>query len=75
MANFKCTNSFTAEKDGKRHGYGDKISSSDYDKLTSREQSYYRREEDVDYASRIANGDYLGTGLIGGLDGNMGTLL
>ena len=79
MSNYKCNYSFTSEK-GKSYSYGSKINSSEYNELSYSEKS--KCEEESSYsqnsnnlAMNIALGDITGSGIIGGLDGDMGTLI
>lgn len=79
MSNYKCKYSFTSEK-GKNYSYGNKINSSEYNSLSYSEKSKF--EEESSYSSNsnnlamnIALGDITGSGMIGGLDGNIGTLI
>lgn len=79
MSDYKCKYSFTSDK-GKSYSYGDKINSSEYNGLSYSEKSKF--EEESSYSSNsnnlamnIALGDITGSGMIGGLDGNIGTLI
>lgn len=79
MSDYKCNYSFTSEK-GKSYSYGSKINSSEYNELSYSEKSKF--EEESSYSSNsnnlamnIALGDITGSGIIGGLDGDMGTLI
>jgi hypothetical protein len=79
MSNYKCKYSFTSEK-GKSYSYGSKINSSEYNGLSYSEK--YKFEEESSYSSssnnlamNIALGDITGSGMIGGLDGDIGTLI
>ena len=79
MSDYKCKYSFTSDK-GKSYSYGSKINSSEYNELSYSEKSKF--EEESSYSSNsnnlamnIALGDITGSGIIGGLDGDMGTLI
>lgn len=80
MATYKCISNFKTSK-GKSYSYGDKIGSNEYYDLKSLEQTNFTRQDDDDSfmgpgkPGSIAMGDMLGTGIPGGLDGDMGTLL
>lgn len=80
MSNYKCNYSFTSEK-GKSYSYGDKINSSEYSGLLYSEKSKFEEESSYSSSSsnnlsmNIALGDITGSGMIGGLYGNMGTLI
>jgi hypothetical protein len=76
MKKYKCISSFTDDEE-KGHRYGDKINESDYNKLTSSQKRKYQLEdEDSNMScSNIVFGDMLGTGIPGGLDMDMTTLL
>ena len=79
MSNYKCNYSFTSEK-GKSYSYGSKINSSEYNELSYSEKSKFEEESSYsqnsnNLAMNIALGDITGSGIIGGLDGDMGTLI
>ena len=80
MGDYKCNYSFTSEK-GKSYSYGSKINSSEYNGLSYSEKSKFEEESSYSSSSssnlamNIALGDITGSGMIGGLDGNMGTLI
>jgi hypothetical protein len=79
MTDYKCNYSFTSQK-GKRYSYGDKIDSSEYNSLSYSEKSKFEEESSYSSSSNnlamnIALGDITGSGMIGGLDGNIGTLI
>lgn len=80
MANYKCTNNFKSTKD-KYYNYGDLIHYYEYEQLTRAEQRNFTRQSSSDSMfgagkpGSIAMGDMLGTGIPGGLDGDMSTLL
>jgi hypothetical protein len=79
MSDYKCKDYFTSEK-GKSYSYGSRINSSEYNSLSYSEKLKF--EEEYSYSSssnnlarNISLGDITGSGMIGGLDGNMGTLI
>jgi len=79
MGDYKCNYSFTSEK-GKSYSYGSKINSSEYNSLSYFEKSKFEEESSYSSSSNnlamnIALGDITGSGIIGGLDGDMGTLI
>jgi len=76
---YKCTYGFEASG-GTKYSYGTKITSSEYDQLTSSEKRHFKSADEDSFfgygkPGSIAMGDMLGTGLPGGLDGDMSTLL
>ncbi len=77
MSSYKCNTSFT-EDNGKHYSYGDKINSSEYRDISYSNRSKFEEESSSsssNLAMNIATGDITGSGLIGGLDGNIGTLI
>lgn len=79
MSDYKCKYSFTSEK-GKSYSYGTKINSSEYNGLSYSEKTKFEEESSYlsnsnNLAMNIALGDIIGSGMIGGLDGNIGTLI
>ncbi len=80
MSNYKCNYSFTSEK-GKSYSYGSKINSSEYNELSYSEKNKFTEESSYsssnsnNLAMNIALGYITGSGMIGGLDGDMGTLI
>jgi hypothetical protein len=79
MSDYKCKYSFTSEK-GKSYSYGTKINSSEYNGLSYSEKTKFEEESSYlsnsnNLAMNIALGDITGSGMIGGLDGNIGTLI
>ena len=76
MSKYKCVNSFKSQG-GTDYSYGDKINSSEYNDLRSSEQDNFRKEDDdsSNFGYNLAMGDMLGTGIPGGLDMDITTLL
>ncbi len=77
MSNYKCKTSFTGDN-GKSYSYGSKINSSEYRDLSYSDKNKFEEESSSNssnLAMNLAMGDITGSGLIGGLDGDMGTLI
>ena len=70
---YKCTDSFTSSKN-KSYKYGDEIDSYEYDRLTYREQSNFKKEDDS-IGFGWATGDGFDTGIPGGLDFDTSTFI